>query len=79
MERRTFPDPGVAQRMRELTLIKIDVTDYNDQHKAILGHFGLIGPPAYLFFDEGQELDQLRTFGFMPPADFAVLLDQVLL
>lgn len=78
MERRTFPDPGVAQRMAELTLIKIDVTDYNDQHKAILGHFGLIGPPAYLFFDDGQELSQLRTFGFMPPAEFTALLDRVL-
>ena len=78
MERRTFPDPAVAQRMRELTLIKIDVTDYNDQHKAILGHFGLIGPPAYLFFDDGQELSQFRTFGFMPPAEFAGLLDRIL-
>lgn len=78
MERRTFPDPGVAERMSQLTLLKIDVTDYNDEHKAILGHFGLIGPPAYLFFDGGDELSQLRTFGFMPPSDFTELLDRVL-
>jgi thiol:disulfide interchange protein DsbD len=78
MERRTFPDRGVAQRMDALTLIKVDVTDYNDQHKAILGHFGLIGPPAYLFFDGGEELTHLRTFGFMPPSEFVALLDRVL-
>jgi len=78
MERRTFPDPGVAQRMSELTLLKIDVTDYSEDHRTILGHFGLIGPPAYLFFDGGDELNQLRTFGFMPPSEFRALLDRVL-
>lgn len=78
MARRTFPDEGVTQRMGELTLIKIDVTDYTEEHKAILGHFGLIGPPAYLFFAGGDELSELRTFGFMPPEEFIALLDRVL-
>ncbi len=63
--------------MRQLTLLKVDVTDYNDDHKAMLGHFGLIGPPAYLFFDAGVERAALRTFGFMPPSEFTGLLDQV--
>jgi len=78
MERRTFPDPQVAERMRELTLLKIDVTDYTDEHRVILSHFGLIGPPAYLFFDEGLERQALRSFGFMPPSEFLVLLDRVI-
>jgi thiol:disulfide interchange protein DsbD len=78
MERRTFPDPAVAERMQALTLLKVDVTDYNDEHRSILGHFGLIGPPAYLFFDSGDELRALRTFGFMPPPEFTALLDRVL-
>ncbi|AKS40740.1 protein-disulfide reductase DsbD [Wenzhouxiangella marina] len=77
MERRTFPDPGVARRMAEFTLIKVDVTDYNDAHKEILARFGLIGPPAYLFFRDGEELDGLRMFGFMPPEEFGALLDRV--
>ncbi len=76
MERRTFPDPEVARRMADMTLIKVDVTAYDDDHKAILSHFGLIGPPAYLFFRDGKELSALRTFGFLPPAAFSELLDQ---
>jgi len=76
MERRTFPDPEVARRMARMTLIKVDVTAYNDDHKAILNHFGLIGPPAYLFFRAGEELSGLRTFGFLPPAEFSALLDR---
>ncbi|MEN1729119.1 MAG: thioredoxin family protein, partial [Pseudomonadota bacterium] len=78
MERRTFPDASVAQRMAQMTLLKVDVTDYNDDHKAILGHFGLIGPPAYLFFNGGTERAGLRAFGFLPPNDFNALLDEVL-
>ncbi len=78
MERRTFPDAAVAQRMAAMTLIKVDVTAYNDDHKAILNHFNLIGPPAYLFFRNGEELSALRTFGFLPPTEFGDLLDQAI-
>lgn len=77
MERRTFPDPQVAERLGSFTLLKADITAYNDDHKAMLAHFGLIGPPAYLFFKEGEELEAFRMFGFMPPSDFVRLLDTV--
>jgi len=77
MERRTFPDPQVAGRLGNFTLLKADITAYNDDHKAMLTHFGLIGPPAYLFFKDGEELEAFRMFGFMPPSDFAQLLDTV--
>ena len=77
MERRTFPDPEVARRMAEFTLIKVDVTAYNSDHQEILSHFGLIGPPAYLFFVGGDELRQHRTFGFLNPGRFSSLLDEV--
>jgi thioredoxin:protein disulfide reductase len=77
MERRTFPDPEVARRMAEFTLLKVDVTAYTSDHQEILSHFGLIGPPAYLFFVQGDELRQHRTFGFLNPSRFASLLDEV--
>ncbi len=77
MERRTFPDPEVARRMAEFTLLKVDVTAYNSDHQEVLSHFGLIGPPAYLFFVDGEELKQHRTFGFLNPNRFASLLDEV--
>ena len=77
MERRTFVDPAVATRMGDFDLIKVDVTDYTADHQAILSHFGLIGPPALLFFSQGEELESLRRFGFMPPSEFLGHLDQV--
>jgi thiol:disulfide interchange protein DsbD len=77
MDRRTFPDPAVAARLADFTLLKVDVTAYNDQHKAMLGHFDLIGPPAYLFFVDGEELERYRMFGFLAPGEFLALLDEV--
>lgn len=77
MERRTFSDPAVAARLDNFVLLKADVTAYDAEDKAMLEQFGLIGPPAYLFFDRGRELAQYRMFGFMSPARFAALLDEV--
>jgi thiol:disulfide interchange protein DsbD len=76
MERRTFPEAVVQERFAQMTVLKVDVTDYNDDHREILGHFGLIGPPAYLFFTAGQELPGLRTYGFIPADELARLLDE---
>ncbi|RFF29695.1 protein-disulfide reductase DsbD [Wenzhouxiangella sediminis] len=77
MEQRTFSDPAVADRMADFTLLKADITDYNDEHQAMLRHFELIGPPAYLFFIGGEELPQYRMFGFLGPEEFLTLLDEV--
>jgi len=77
MERSTFPDPGVAALMSEFDLLKIDMTDFSDRHQQVLNEFGLIGPPAYLFFSGGVELDRYRMFGFMPPEEFVAHLERV--
>ncbi len=77
MERRTFPEPVVQERFARMTILKVDVTDYNDDHRDILGHFGLIGPPAYLFFRGGEEITPLRTYGFVRAERLAGMLDEV--
>lgn len=77
MERYTFPDPDVAATMGRFTLLKIDMTDFNDEHQQVLGEFGLIGPPAYLFFGHGEELPAFRLFGFVPADDFVGHLGRV--
>jgi len=77
MERRTFPDPAVANLLDQFDLIKIDVTANNADHQQVLRHFGLIGPPALLFFSGGEELEAYRRFGFMAPDEFRQHLAQV--
>ncbi len=41
MERFTFSDARVAERMGRMLLLKADVTANNDEHKALLKRFGL--------------------------------------
>jgi thiol:disulfide interchange protein DsbD len=64
MEATTFQDINVATALTDTTLIQIDITDNTEEHKALLKHFGLFGPPTLLFFDaSGQEYTQYRLIG----------------
>ncbi len=79
MERFTFSDAGVAERMGRMLLLKADVTANTADHQALLKRFGLFGPPGIIFFDAaGQEHAGLRVVGFMKAAPFATVLDRAL-
>lgn len=71
LEAFTFTDPGVHQALEDVILIRADVTDNDAQDKALLKRFGIIGPPAILFFTpDGEEQRGYRVVGFMNAADF---------
>jgi thioredoxin:protein disulfide reductase len=79
MERYTFSDARVQQRLAEVVKIQADVTANAPGHQALLQRFRLFGPPGIIFFDrEGREIRDLRVIGFQPAARFAGVLDQVL-
>jgi thiol:disulfide interchange protein DsbD len=72
MEAYTFSDPAVQKTLKNTVLLKSDVTANNEQDKALLKQFGLIGPPAILFFDkDGKERKGYRVVGFVPAEKFA--------
>ena len=65
MERFTFSDPEVRQRMSGALLLKADVTQNSEADKALLRRFNLFGPPGIIFFDaQGQEIVGVRVIGF---------------
>jgi thiol:disulfide interchange protein DsbD len=79
MERNTFPVPAVAQLMDELQLLQADVTANDETDQALMKKFGIIGPPAILFFDrQGREMKQYRLVGYFEPEEFASHLEKVL-
>jgi thiol:disulfide interchange protein DsbD len=79
MERFTFSDPRVAERMGRMLLLKADVTANSAEHKALLQRFGLFGPPGIIFFDAGgAERKGLRVVGFMKAEPFATVLERAL-
>ena len=71
MEEITFQDPVVQKTLSHVILLKADVTQQTDEDRSLQKRFGLIGPPATLFFRNGnQEVTQRRIVGFMEPSNF---------
>jgi thiol:disulfide interchange protein DsbD len=78
MERYTFADAAVRERMDRLLLLQVDVTANTPAHRELLKRFRLFGPPGILFFAPGgRELPGLRVIGYQPAEKFVRVLDAV--
>ena len=78
LEKITFKDAAVFGKLANITLIRVDVTKQSEQNDAMLRNFGLIDPPAILFFKDGAEISHARTIGFINPQDFLKKLNKIL-
>lgn len=79
MERSVFPQPHVASRLAEFRMLRVDVTDNNADHQALLQRFGLFGPPSLLFFSrDGGELTEVRIQGDIDADRLAAHLGAIL-
>lgn len=77
MERRVFRKPEVATRLARLHLVQADVTANNEDDRALLKRFNLLGPPTIVFFDkDGREISQARLVGEKNAEDFLAHLDE---
>jgi thiol:disulfide interchange protein DsbD len=78
MERFTFTDPVVAEKMSRALLLKADVTANNNDDRELLKRFRLFGPPGTIFFDaQGREIAGSRVVGFQNAERFAATLSTV--
>jgi thioredoxin:protein disulfide reductase len=72
MERYTFTDPGVQGALADVALLRADVTADDADSRALLKHFGIIGPPTIAFYGaDGHERSQYRVVGYMKAGAFA--------
>lgn len=75
MDRFTFSDSQVQARLKDVLMLRADVTANNADDQALLQRFSLFGPPGIVFFDtQGQEL-AYRVVGFEAPEKFLASLD----
>ena len=73
----TFKDDDVIKRLQNFTLLKVDVTQNSDDDKAIQKRFGIVGPPALIFWDENkQEVKSAKIVGYKNPKEFLEILDK---
>jgi len=79
MENTTFADPRVAEALRGVSLVQADVTANNDADRRLLREYGLIGPPAILFFGaDGRERRNFRLIGYLGAERFVQRVQRAL-
>jgi thiol:disulfide interchange protein DsbD len=79
MEKFTFADPAVQEKLAGFTLLKADVTANSVDDKALLARFQLFGPPGIIFFAaDGRQIDGVRVVGFQDATTFLRSLQRVI-
>lgn len=80
MDRFTLSDAKVQDRLRDVVLLQIDVTDGTPEDAALLKRFKLFGPPGILFIDrQGHDVPDIKVIGFLNKNDFLTVLNAVLI
>ncbi|OOR99806.1 protein-disulfide reductase DsbD [Haemophilus paracuniculus] len=65
-EKYTFTDPNVKNKMAEMVVLQVDMTQNSPSNTAFMQKFQVLGLPTILFFDEnGKELTEKRVTGFL--------------
>lgn len=78
LEQTTFIDPEVIKKLQGVQLLKADITDDNEQDRALLRKLIVAGPPTIVFFDKKtNEIKNLRSIGYKNPAEFSKHIEQV--
>ena len=74
----TFSDKAVQNRMNDFVLIKMDMTENDEDDLEIYEKFAVLGLPTILFFDkQGNELTNQRVTGFMNAETFLAHLNGI--
>lgn len=79
MERNTFGEPEIQSLFAQIKPLQADVTENDRTDQALMQKYGVIGPPAILFFDrQGKEMPAFRLVGYFEADEFANHLQNVL-
>jgi len=74
----TFPNPAVKEELKRFKFIKLDITKYTNEDKAIMNYFKIFGAPNILIFNsKGKALKDKFLQGFIPPEKFIKILQEV--
>lgn len=78
LEKYTFSDANIQNKLSHLHTIQADVTQNDDIDQALQRKLNVIGPPTILFFDpNGKEHNNYRIIGYLNPDDFLAHLSKI--
>lgn len=73
----TFRDVKVTEKLQNFTLLKADVTLNSDEDKALQKRFGIVGPPALVFWNiDKNEVPAAKIVGYKNPKEFLEILNK---
>ncbi len=77
LEEITFKDEEVIKKLQGFTLLKVDVTLNSEEDKALQKMFGVVGPPALIFWDKNKnEVKSSKIVGYKNPKDFLEIINK---
>ena len=77
LEEITFKDEEVMKKLQNFTLLTADITKNNDEDKALQKMFGVVGPPALIFWDKDKkEVNSSKIVGYKNPKEFLEILNK---
>lgn len=75
MEATTFKNPQILNLLKQVKLIRVDITKNSTADKELMRYFSVIAPPTFLFFDKaGNPLNQLKTVGEVTTDELLTIL-----
>ena len=78
METFTFSDARVQARLKDVVLLKADVTANTEADKALLKRFNLFGPPGLIFWTRAGAQSDFKVIGFEKADKFLASIDSAL-
>lgn len=77
LEEITFKDEEVIKKLQGFTLLKADVTANSDDDKALQIMFGVVGPPALIFWDKDKNIvKSSKIVGYKNPKEFLEIINK---
>ena len=77
LDRFTLSNPRVQALLRQMMVLKADVSQNSMEDKNIMKHYHVIAPPTLIFFDEkGHEIKKARIVGVISAKQFERHLKQ---
>jgi thioredoxin:protein disulfide reductase len=73
----TFKDEKVIAKLQNFTLLKVDVTNNTKDDKDIQKKFGVVGPPALIFWDKDKNIvNSSKIVGYKNPNEFLEIVNR---
>ena len=75
-EHKTFVDPQVQTALKEVLLLRVDMTNNSESNRTLMKALAVTGLPTIIFFNkQGEEIQSQRITGFLPANEFVATLN----